>query len=58
MVAVYETLEFQYRNDMIHLKDRSTIDMKDNKLTFKVFFRGKGAKVDGLMLYSGSMQSN
>lgn len=36
MVAVFETIELQYRNDMIIIKDRATIDMKDNKLTLKV----------------------
>lgn len=58
MVALYENFEFTYRNDMILVKDKPTIDMKDNKLMLNVYLRGKLAKLDALILYHGNLTSS
>lgn len=56
-IPVYYPIEFEYKDKTIFLRNTSIIDIPDNKLSFDVIFRGKGAKLSGLILYSGTVEN-
>ena len=38
---IYEIFEFTYRNDVINVKNKTVIDIRENKLMLKIYFKGK-----------------
>lgn len=50
-VAIYEILEFTYKNDMIIINNSEVIELNENKLTVKVDFKGEQPKINGMILY-------